>query len=303
MTRSWAKGTGHRRGGALRGSGLIAGAGEPRPTVELLPPTGRLPGIPPGGQRAGGEPRLQLLGALEPPVGILRQATEHDLLKVRGDVGAVAGRGHDRVAGVGVQHVESRSCPRTGPARQEAVRDASQSVQVARRSTARSPVACSGDMYCGVPETAPSRPGPASCRAATAYEAEVEQLDEVVPPAAPGGEDVRRLDVAVDQAGRMRLRQRLARLPQQVDDPAGRQRPVPPDQLVEAQPVQVLHDVEERAVLGPAVVVDLHGVRVRQPGRRADLVLEPGQRPGVAGPLRADQLQAQGRFSSRCSAR
>ena len=58
--------------------------------------------------------------------------------------------------------------------------------------------------------------------------------------------------------------------------------------------MQVFHDVEERAVLGPPVVVDLHGVRVRQPGGRADLVLEPFQRPGVAGTLRPDHLEGAG---------
>ena len=139
----------------------------------------------------------------------------------------MAGRGHDRVADVGIHHLSRGLARERRPARQEGVGHAAQRVQVA--TPVDRPVA--GDLL-GGHVLRRAADGPLTARADLVPrghdfdEAEVEQLDEVVPPAAPGGEDVRRLQVAVDQAGRMGLRQRLARLAQQVDDPAGRQRPV-----------------------------------------------------------------------------
>ena len=56
-------------------------------------------------------------------------------------------------------------------------------------------------------------------------QAEVEHLDEVVRRAGPADHDVRRLDVAVDQAVRVRVLQRGADLAQDMDDPLRRQRP------------------------------------------------------------------------------
>ena len=70
------------------------------------------------------------------------------------------------------------------------------------------------------------------------------------------------------------------------------------------RPGQVFHHVIERAVVGAAVVVDLDGVPVREPGRRPDLALEAGQDPRLAATrLGLISLMAQGRLSSWCSAR
>ena len=94
-------------------------------------------------------------------------------------------------------------------------------------------------------------------------QSEVEQLGHVVDAAPLGGEDVARLDVAVDQPGRVGLAQGVAGLAQQVDHPLRRHRAEPLDQLAEAHAGQVLHDVVERAVVGAAVVEDLDRVPVR----------------------------------------
>ena len=125
-------------------------------------------------------------------------------------------------------------------------------------------------------------------------QAEVEQLGHVVHPPAPRGEDVRRLDVAVDQARRVRLAQRPADLPQQVDRPRRRQGAVALDQLRQAQARQVLHDVVVGPVLGPAVVVDLDGVRVGERGGDLDLALEPLEGVRVGHGARPDQLHGAG---------
>ena len=121
-------------------------------------------------------------------------------------------------------------------------------------------------------------------------QAEVEELDEVVEAAALGDEQVRRLQVAVDQRLGVRLGQRPAGLADQVDDPAGRHRAVALDEGVDPEPRQQFHHVVEDAVAGPPVVVNIDRVRVGQLGRGADLALEAGRRRRVAGPLGADQL-------------
>ena len=64
-------------------------------------------------------------------------------------------------------------------------------------------------------------------------QAEVQHLDEVVLEAEPAQVDVGGLDVAMDQPGVVRLRERVAGLPQEVHHPAGRQRAVAAHQGLE----------------------------------------------------------------------
>ena len=127
-------------------------------------------------------------------------------------------------------------------------------------------------------------------RSAAADQAEVEQLGDVVDAAALADHDVGRLDVAVDQVHAVGLAQRRADLAQEVDDARRRQRAVALDDLLERQSRQVLHHVVEGAVVGVAVVVDLHRVPVGEPGGGPHLALEAGERVGVAGPIGPDQL-------------
>jgi hypothetical protein len=65
---------------------------------------------------------------------------------------------------------------------------------------------------------------------------------------------------------------------------------VPLDQVVQAQAREILHDVVESAVLGVAIVIDLHRVRVGQGGGGLHFALEAPQGPRVAGPLGPDQF-------------
>jgi hypothetical protein len=84
----------------------------------------------------------------------------------------------------------------------------------------------------------------------------------------PDGEDVRRLDVTVDQARGMGLAQRQADLSQQVHRPSGGQRAVLLDQFRQAQARQVLQDVVVTSVLSAPVIEDLYRVGVRERGSR-----------------------------------
>ena len=80
----------------------------------------------------------------------------------------------------------------------------------------------------------------------------------------------------------VRLGQRVAHLPQQVDGPLGRQRAEPLDQRVQVEPVQQLHHVVERAVVGHAEVVELDGVRRAQRRGGLGLALEARLQLGVS---------------------
>ena len=126
------------------------------------------------------------------------------------------------------------------------------------------------------------------------HQAEVEQLDHIEDAAALAGDDVARLDVAVEQADPVGFLQGTADLAQEMDGPSGRQGTVARDQLVQVLAGQVFHDVVKGAVVGMAVVVNLDGVPVRQRRHRLHLALEAMQVGRVAGLLRADQLDGAG---------
>ena len=75
------------------------------------------------------------------------------------------------------------------------------------------------------------------------------------------------------------------------------------DQVTQAQTRQVLHDVVVGSVLGPAVVEDLDGVRMRERRGELDLALEPLQGIRFGQSFRPDQLDGAGRLRRWCSAR
>jgi hypothetical protein len=121
------------------------------------------------------------------------------------------------------------------------------------------------------------------------HEPEVDDLGDVRPPAALGEQDVRRLDVAVDEPDAVRLAERLADLAQDVDDAAGMHRTVAADELLEVDSVQELHRVVEEPVRRAPVVVDRDRVRRRQLRGHLDLPLEPRE-VHLAGALRRQDL-------------
>ena len=92
------------------------------------------------------------------------------------------------------------------------------------------------------------------------HNSEIQHLHEVVLLAVPAEEDVRGLDVAMNQAARLGLRQRVTDLAKQVDGPFGRSRPEAPKQRVGIEAVEQLHDVVEGAVGGDPEIEELHGM-------------------------------------------
>ena len=103
------------------------------------------------------------------------------------------------------------------------------------------------------------------------HDAEVEQLDDVDLVGGAADEQVRRLDVAVEQPRVVGLGERRAGLDQQLDHAGGGLRAVARDQRLEVESVEQLHHVVEHAELGDAVVVDRDGVA--RPHRRQGLGL------------------------------
>jgi hypothetical protein len=112
-------------------------------------------------------------------------------------------------------------------------------------------------------------------------EAEVRDPRHVV----VGDDDVRGLEIAVDDPGGVRERQAVAHGARDADDARGRHRPVV-DQLGERAAVDEVHDDVGQPALGRAVVDDSDDVRVREPARALGLAREPlahrRRRAGVA---------------------
>ncbi len=110
-------------------------------------------------------------------------------------------------------------------------------------------------------------------------QAEVDQFDKVIKAPAPGEDNVRRLDVAMDEANAVGFDQRLADLHKDADHSPIGLRAVADGELLEVDPVEVLHGVVEDPLRRPAVVEDRDGVRVSKLAGELDLALEPGDRP------------------------
>ena len=72
----------------------------------------------------------------------------------------------------------------------------------------------------------------------------------------------------------MRLGERVADLPEEVDDAPRRKRSEAADDLLEREAFEKLHHVIERAVVRASEVVELDGVRRPERGRRLRLALE-----------------------------
>ena len=153
------------------------------------------------------------------------------------------------------------------------------------RASTGSPRACSGLMYAGVPTTAAARviARPRSASIDRAGEAEVEDLDAQPRPFEP---DVRRLDVAVDEALLVGGGQTLGDLPTDADDLGVHRRPrVRLEARGERHALQQRHHEERQpGVLadledgGDVVVLDLRlGAGLAEEPARATAC---GRRPG-----------------------
>ena len=121
--------------------------------------------------------------------------------------------------------------------------------------------------------------------------AEVEHLDEVVVVALLLDVEVRRLEIAVHHAARVRLDQRVAHRARDRDGTRPRHRAARLELLEHALAVEQLHDDVQRAVLGLAQLVRDHGVGVAQLGERVALAAEPRDHVRVAGVLGVQDLE------------
>ena len=102
-------------------------------------------------------------------------------------------------------------------------------------------------------------------------------------------EDVRRLDVAMDDPRTVRRVEGVGDLDRQAPDSLERHR-LPADLVLEGLPFQELHD-EERAPVRLAEIVDRTNVRVVERRGRTRLTLEPLERFLTAGELLGQELE------------
>ena len=141
------------------------------------------------------------------------------------------------------------------------------------RASTRSPRICSGAMYLGLPMKRPVCVRSSRLRLGDVlHEPEVENLDEVGLVAVLDEEDVRGLEVAMDDAERVRLAQRAADLAGDVGGALLGEVAGLADGPVERVPHEVLHRHVVDVVVGATVVEDRDRVRVRE--LRGDARLE-----------------------------
>ena len=148
-----------------------------------------------------------------------------------------------------------------------------------RVSTSRSSSsACSGLMYSGVPTTAPKPVNSVSLgqlRPGRLGHAEVDDLGHR-PAVVQGDQDVRGLEVAVDDPLLVRVLHRLADRDEQLQPLAGRQPPLVAV-LGDRDALDQLHDEVGAARVGGAGVEDPGDVGVVHQGQGLPLGLEPGE--------------------------
>ena len=99
------------------------------------------------------------------------------------------------------------------------------------------------------------------CLAVHFHKSEVQHLHEVVFEAHPAHVNIRGFDIAVHETARMRVRERVADLPQQEAGPRCWNRSELAHQRLEIAAHQQLHDVKEGAVVSASEIEHLNGVR------------------------------------------
>ncbi len=140
----------------------------------------------------------------------------------------------------------------------------------------------------------PERSGPSSagCLLAGDGQAEVGEIG-VLSAVGPGDEDVRRLDVAVDEAERMRRVERVGDLPDDPHGETGREAAPIGDELSKGRALDEAHRHEE----APGILtgsVDRQRMRMLQRRGGERLAGEPGPEALQGGEVRRDQLQRDG---------
>jgi hypothetical protein len=124
-------------------------------------------------------------------------------------------------------------------------------------------------------------------------QSEIEELGDIVPADLRAEHDVGRLDIAMDQADRVRLGQCLSDLNQNVTHARWRQRAAKTHELLQVDAIEELHRVVEDTLFGSTVVVDGDGVGMCEPCGEPHLARETLQR-ALADLLLAEQLDRGG---------
>ncbi|MFO0744357.1 MAG: hypothetical protein U1F43_01615 [Myxococcota bacterium] len=122
-------------------------------------------------------------------------------------------------------------------------------------------------------------------------DAEVEQLQRRTAPRVGHQEEVLGLQIAVDDAGRVGLGQRLEDLRAEAAGVEQRQRRLAAEVARERLALEVLHRQEQAPVLRLAELDELHDMRMVEPGDDARLLLEARDLARVARQLRDEDLQ------------
>jgi hypothetical protein len=122
-------------------------------------------------------------------------------------------------------------------------------------------------------------------------DAEVEQLDGVEALDAARQKEVVRLDVAMDDAERMRGRQSVTRLEDELDRTRNRCRARFADERAEILALEVLHDDERRALGRGTDFEDVSDVIVLDLGRSARFDREPLRQLGVGQKFRPKKFE------------
>ena len=212
----------------------------------------------------------------EPSFGLLRQAARDDALELLGHVGSDAAD-HRRCRGEMRLHDPDRAVAGEGHvAREHLEEDDPDLIDVA------APVNLCGHDLLGahVFRRAEGHAGRgrrelAGIGRVELGDAEVDQLHEVAVPLIVDDEDVRGLDVAVEDASRVSRREALAELPGDEGGPERLDGPLLVDELGDRSPVQTLHRDKGDALLGGAIVEDPHNVLVQERADHAALLHEP----------------------------
>ena len=168
-------------------------------------------------------------------------------------------------------------------------------------------------MYPGVPTTSPAvvscrppLPGIASVSSATfAIPKSHTFTASIAPPSSPflpEEHDVLGLEIAVEHAGVVRLREGGERLRQDVHDPIVRERPLLFERGEQIAPVEELHRDVEQPVRLLAVVEDADQVRVIEARDGLRLAVEAGAEGGVGRDLAVHHFDRDGALE-RCLAR
>ena len=182
-----------------------------------------------------------------------------------------------------VEQIEERVAVERRPAREHLVEDDAERVDVAPLGRRLAGRLFGGDVLGAADDAARLREAGAG---EDLGDAEVGQLEDAI----VADEDVRRLEIAMDDAVIVDMLEGRADLEGDVDGVAPRELAAHVDEVVEPASLDELHGVPVMPVL-VAGVVELDDVRMRELGERLDLAFEALEEAGVLGEIGGEDLE------------